>query len=370
MNLRDAAVAAAAFCGCIGTWAALPSGYAGKPFADTFHQSGVPTIPGIVQCALYDLGGEGVAYHDTDLLNNGSGKLNLDPRHQRAHAGEYIWHFRKDEGVDLSFVKDWADLNHTNLVSPHINQFYVGWTEDGEWCNYTVNVLQPGTYRIRALYAHQASSVTFDVNGKAPAKCRLPAATPGYHHWNFAAIGTIEFAEAGTQLLTFHYGKGNNFAYFDFELLSPGFAIQCDEAGTLTARSEGGRSILSIGGGRGIGNATVRPDVGVWPPAVVLRARLGGLESLTLACGEVELSASVASHGNHGRLLHLRQGNKDVQPFGTNSPYWIEIGTFDAAGQPVQGLPAAGGWFEARLPSALLKADQPLMVKWVDFYRQ
>ncbi|HOY57850.1 MAG TPA: DUF5010 C-terminal domain-containing protein [Verrucomicrobiota bacterium] len=232
MNLRDAAVAAAAFCGCIGTWAALPSGYAGKPFADAFHQSGVPTIPGIVQCAFHDLGGEGVACHDTDLLNNGSGKLNLDPRHQRAHAGEYIWHFRKDEGVDLSFVNDWADLNDTNLVSAHINQFYVSWTEDGEWCNYTVNVLQPGTYGIRAPYADQASSVTFDVNGKAAAKCRLPAATPGYHHWNFAAIGT-----------------------------------------------------------------------------------------------------------------------------------------FDAAGQPVQGLPAAGGWFEARVPSALLKADQPLMVKWVDFYR-
>lgn len=61
MNLRDAAMAAAACFGCIGTWAALPAGYAGKPFGDAFHQSGVPTIPGIVQCALYDLGGEGVA---------------------------------------------------------------------------------------------------------------------------------------------------------------------------------------------------------------------------------------------------------------------------------------------------------------------
>lgn len=97
---------------------------------------------------------------------------------------------------------------------------------------------------------------------------------------------------------------------------------------------------------------------------------LGGLESLTLACGGVELSASVASHGNHGRLLHLRPGNKDVQPFGTNSPYWIEIGTFDATGQPVHAPPGAGGWFEVRLLSGLLKADQPLTVKWIDCYRQ
>ena len=362
--------AATSFSACAGAWPALPHGYAGKPFADAFHQSGAATIPGIVQCALYDLGGEGVAYHDTDAINNGSGKLNLEPGHQRAHAGEYIWHFRKDEGVDLSFVKDWADLNHTNLVSPHINQFYIGWTEDGEWCNYTLNVLQPGTYRIKALYAYQANTVTFEVNGKAATKCRLPVATPSYHHWNFAETGTIEFPEPGPQLLTFRYGKGNNFAYFEFERLSPGLAIQCGEPGTLTARSENGRSLLCIQGGRGIGKGTVRTDAPAWPQPLVLRVYLAGLESLTLASGEVELSASVASHGSHQRLPHLRHGEAEPLPVSTNSLYWIEIGTCDAAGQPVAGLPPAGGWFELKVPPALLEAGQPLTVSWIDFYRQ
>ena len=32
-----------------------------------------------------------------------------------------------------------------------------------------------------------------------------------------ADIGTIELPEIGLQLLTFHYGKGNNFAWFEFE---------------------------------------------------------------------------------------------------------------------------------------------------------
>ena len=203
--------------GAIAVIAAVPAGYPGKPFADEFHKTGPANIPGIVQCALFDLGGEGVAYHDTDSTNNGSGKLNLEPGHQRAHAGEYIWHFRKGEGVDVSFVKDWADLNHTNLVSPPINQFYIGWTEDGEWCNYTVNVAKPGAYRIKALYGFQTNAVTFDVNGKPAATCKLPVKTAGYHYWNLAEIGTIQFPEAGLQLLTFHYGKGNNFAYFEFE---------------------------------------------------------------------------------------------------------------------------------------------------------
>ena len=206
---------------CLGTTiaarAALPADYQGKSFADAVHKAGPPNIPGIVQCALYDLGGEGVAYHDTDAVNNGSGKLNLEPGHQKSHAGPYLWHFRRDEGEDISFVKDGANLSHTNLVSPHINQLYVGWTEDGEWCNYTVRVTRPGTYRIKCLYAYQPNSVTFDLNGKPAATCRLPAPTPSYHHWNFADIGTIQFPEAGLQLLTFHYGKGNNFAYFEFE---------------------------------------------------------------------------------------------------------------------------------------------------------
>jgi hypothetical protein len=201
--------------------AAVPPEYRGAPFTDPVHKAGPPTIPGIVQCALYDLGGEGVAFHDTDPTNNGSGKLNLEPGHQKAHASAYIWQFRQAEGVDLSFVKDGADLSHTNLVSPHINQLYIGWTEDAEWCNYTVNVARAGAYRIKCLYAYQTNAVSFDLNGKPAAACRLPVPTASYHHWNFAPIGTIRFPMPGLQLLTFHYGKGNNFAYFQFEPIEP-----------------------------------------------------------------------------------------------------------------------------------------------------
>lgn len=195
----------------------VPGSYAGKPFEDRYHKSGAAGIPGIVQCALFDSGGEGVAYHDSDAVNHGSGELNQKADHQRAHAGPYLWNFRKDEGVDVSYVKDFADLNHTNLVTPHINQLYIGWTTNGEWCNYTVEVRKAGTYRIKALYSFKPTAVTFDLNGKPAAECRLPVATPGYHYWNFAEIGMISFPEPGLQLLTFHYTFGNNFAYFEFE---------------------------------------------------------------------------------------------------------------------------------------------------------
>jgi hypothetical protein len=87
----------------------VPAGYQGKPFTDAMHQTGPAKIPGIVQCALYDLGGEGVAFHDTTPANEGSGGLNRQTspyNHQRVHPSEYVWHFRENEGVDLSDVKD------------------------------------------------------------------------------------------------------------------------------------------------------------------------------------------------------------------------------------------------------------------------
>jgi len=33
------------------------------------------TIPGKLQCEYYDFGGEGIAYHDSDTINSGSGKI-------------------------------------------------------------------------------------------------------------------------------------------------------------------------------------------------------------------------------------------------------------------------------------------------------
>ena len=197
--------------------AAPAAAYAGRPFEDETYKTGAQRIPGIVQCALYDLGGEGVAYHDTDAVNHGSGELNAQTLHQRPHAGPYVWGFRKDEAVDVSYVKDFADLNHPNAVSPLVNQLYIGWTADGEWVNYTVDVAAAGAYTVKALYAKDASTVTFDVDGERALVARVPVATENWHTWNYAPIGTIAFKAPGRHRLTFHYGTGNNWAFFVFE---------------------------------------------------------------------------------------------------------------------------------------------------------
>jgi hypothetical protein len=64
-----------------------------------------------VPCAYYDLGGEGIAHHDSDYKNNGSGALNPADR-------TYLNEFPMNEGVDASYTKfhDQIDNNPHNRV--------------------------------------------------------------------------------------------------------------------------------------------------------------------------------------------------------------------------------------------------------------
>ena len=120
------------------------SQYKGLPYHDSRYQGGAQKIPGRVLCAYYDLGGEGVAYHDSDPQNHGSGELN-------PADGSYLNEFRIHEGVDTSYTKfnrkpDPIDDNPFDKIVPPADLPYVGWSEPGEWFNITVNVTKAGTY--------------------------------------------------------------------------------------------------------------------------------------------------------------------------------------------------------------------------------
>jgi hypothetical protein len=72
-------------------------------------------IPGIIEAEYFDLGGEGIAYHDMDALNT---------------AGA----FRPDEGVDIYDVPG--------------DGYHVGNALPGEWLEYTVDVKREGEYMV------------------------------------------------------------------------------------------------------------------------------------------------------------------------------------------------------------------------------
>jgi hypothetical protein len=200
-------------------FAQVPKEYKGKPFKDAEYAKGAQLIPGRLELAYYDLGGEGVAYHDTDPINNGSGKLNREPDHQRPGVPEYLVHFRANEGVDISFTKDFADFNHLNKVDPKVNQLYIGWQDDGEWTNYTVDVKVPGLYKIITVYGFQDNKSSLWVNNKKAVDLVLPENTGDFHRWTQATVGEVTFPIAGANLLTLHYNKGSNLAYLDFVLV-------------------------------------------------------------------------------------------------------------------------------------------------------
>ena len=209
----------------------VPKDYKGRPFRDRYHKEGAQEIPGRVELAFYDLGGEGVAYHDTppanDFLRGGTvgigdgAALNHTIQHRRPGVPKYIAFFRENEGVDISFTKDWADFNHPNKVDPKVNQLYIGWEEDGEWTNYTVRVNQPGRYRIITVYSNHDNHSELWLNGVKTATLKLPENTGGPHKWTQATVGEITFPTAGLNLLTLKYNKGPNLAYFDFLLVEP-----------------------------------------------------------------------------------------------------------------------------------------------------
>lgn len=79
------------------------------PYADN-------VIPGIIEAENYDTGGEDIAYFDLTSDNLG---------------GEY-----RTDGVD---------------IQASINGYNIGWTETGEWLEYTVNVAEAGAYTVNTL---------------------------------------------------------------------------------------------------------------------------------------------------------------------------------------------------------------------------
>ena len=189
----------------------------GKPW-----QNKMQVIPGRIECELYDEGGEGIAYHDADSINNGSGKLN-------PANGNFLNEFRMHEGVDISYTKDNnVDNNPYNKVMPQLNQLYLGWTQPGEWVNYTVNVNETALYHVTVMYTSNAGgAVSLDIDNK-PATGSLKVNTTydardtvawrQWHHWNKADSLTSLKIKKGTHLLTLHIvEKGNmNFDYIEF----------------------------------------------------------------------------------------------------------------------------------------------------------
>jgi len=196
--------------------------YKGKAWKNS-----IQIIPGKLQCEFYDQGGEGIAFHDSDSINSGSGTLN-------PADGTFLNEFRMNDAVDISYTKfrdPGIDNNPFNVVEPEKDQLYVGWTKPGEWIKYTVKVEKAGTYQIGIMFtSNKDGKISISVNDKdvtgpviIPSTAAAAETVPWrqWHHWNsLDQIAEIKLKK-GFQTITLHTVElgDMNYDYLNFKLI-------------------------------------------------------------------------------------------------------------------------------------------------------
>ncbi len=126
-------------------------------------------LPGIIQAENYNLGGQGVAYNDSDPTNDGGA-------------------YRPNEGVDI------AQISGTS-------GYTVGWTVDGEWMDYTVNVTA-GTYSFLATVAspNSGEQMIVKLDGVTLTTINIPN-TGSYSTFQVVTVANIAFTGGNNKIL-------------------------------------------------------------------------------------------------------------------------------------------------------------------------
>jgi hypothetical protein len=175
-------------------WFRLVEGTPSPPSSTTPYGGIAVPLPGIVQAENFDIGAEGVAYHDTSAGNNG---------------GVY-----RSTDVDISPTSD-----------PSSGGYYVGWARVGEWLKYTVNVTETRNYTLNMRVANLGSGATFrvEVDGvDLTGSVSLPD-TGGWELWQTLSVSGIPLSK-GQRVIRLvmvtrnveNNGVGN-YSYFSFE---------------------------------------------------------------------------------------------------------------------------------------------------------
>jgi PKD repeat protein len=152
---------------------------------------GLPqTIPGTIQAEDFDGGGEGVAYHDTDISNNG---------------GQY-----RTTSVDIENTGDTG------------GGYNVGWTASGEWLKYTVNATVDGIYSIsaRAASPNNGTLIHVEIDGQNVTGSMAVTNTGNWQIYQTLTKTNISISAGQHQVQLSEDTGGGNYNYLIFTATS------------------------------------------------------------------------------------------------------------------------------------------------------
>lgn len=184
---------------------AVPGDYTGTPFGGTAQ-----TIPGTIELARYDVGGEGVAFHDTSMPPKAFSQCGLT----------------RSDGVNLVCTNGADDAFPACTAEP-AGEVYLGYLGNAEWFNYTVNVGEAGTYVISGHIATASATtkVSFSFSPTVTTgSVTLPSDVgcgghEAYHNWstsdNLATIALMPGRYVMTMTIV---NQGLNLDTFTFTL--------------------------------------------------------------------------------------------------------------------------------------------------------
>jgi carbohydrate binding protein with CBM6 domain len=270
-----------------------------------------PAIPGIIQAANFDDGGEGVAYHDTTSGNTGGAYRQTD--------------------VDIEPSTDGG--------------YDVGWVAAGEWLNYSVAVLTAGTYTVtfRVASAGGGGAFHLEMNGANVTGTVSVPDTGGWQSWQSVARIVTLSAGAQTARLVMDTAAGRknvvgNIASMRFDAQSA--SASTPYSGTPAAVPGTIQAENFDRGGEGVGyhDTTSGNTGGAYRPTNVdiEPSSSGGYNVGWAVAGEwLNYTVNVSAGGTYNAGFRVASS-------GQGGTFHLEVNGANVTG-PV-GVPDTGGW--------------------------
>ena len=260
--------------------------YASAPSAQAPFGGAPAALPGRLEAERFDEGGPGVAYEDEDAVNRGGSS------------------FRDGEAVDV-----FASSNAGGGQA-------IGWIDDGEFLEFTVDVAQSGTYAVSARVATPQSGRDFRVEaGGASAAVAVPN-TGGWSAWQVAQGGELALP-AGEQVVRFALTDGPfNLDWVEFALTDSPVTLVTTDARVSSSNSDAEETLSS--GDVQLGSGDLDMATAGTPQVAGMRFALDVPQGATVTGAYVQFTAKEASSG--GASLSIQaQASNDASAFSSAS---------------------------------------------------